>query len=107
LEHNVTFPGQNPEDAAQQARDAEIDERDREAYERYKASHPELSQSGQGQPAESQPEEPQKREDEFSHYLVLANGDSVKYDAADGPVPTDVNGVPVASVYPAAVGGPT
>ena len=101
------YPDQNPQDAAVQQRDAESNDRDREAYERYKASHPELSQNTQEQPAEAQPEEPQKGENEFSHYLQLANGEFRKFDAADGPVPANVNGVPVVTAYPATVGGPT
>jgi ferric-dicitrate binding protein FerR (iron transport regulator) len=110
LEHDVTYPDQNPQDAAVQQRDAETNDRDREAYERYVNSHPELAQNAPSQPAEAQqnePEEPQKRENEFSHYLQLANGDFVKFDSADGPVPAAVEGVPVAAAYQATVGGPT
>lgn len=90
-----------PEDVASQERDRESSDRDREAYERYKAAHPE------GQDAPKEDEEPRKRDDEFSHYLHLADGNIVKHDAADGPVPAEVEGVPVASVYPATVGKAT
>ena len=53
-------------------------------------------------------EREQAPEDSFSHYLTLANGETVRFDVAtnDGAFPADWNGIPVVGARGSTVGGP-